>query len=588
MNQFARQWTTFADLGKLFVSAKHRSLLQLYLPLTTPSVTDNDLLTLLPERGVCDILVRRFLITVNVTHPIVEPVLYQADVSRFWDDQTSVSKPWLLCFFAIIALGYQLPVDNGYGEPIANGQTIGKDLMNVISNVLLSSSDLGSRPTVAVLQTLLCVCLSHKLRIDWVDGNDTISGLLGLATRMSVTMGLHRDPHEARSVRTDYVMSTEHALLRRKLFLTLNLMDIEHSVEAGMPYYLRTCDYDNIKGPELDDMSSYEKRLATAIPTWSDFLVSIVSSRSTPQTSSTAMSLSSLATQHADNESSIANGQPQQYSSMTQALQTVTLRNLDLRLLMALDSGTLFHGPDQGGFRTDARLLASAKAMLANQRRLYDLADRFDPPIRTAWHHLFVSLFRCTYAYASSTILLILRRTIADDPAQRAPLPPGETVDDLLSLVTRCLDYTTNNSLALSIELIKEAMAWSGYQRSVAERLSICAQRGWQSFNMALPESKAVMRGMGEAMDEVLQKARAAIDSARRSDDPHPALVKRTEAEIAADRNGEQTAPAPFDPSLLEGEALDQWTKETDALLRDLDMQWPYPLPLGDGSDWIF
>ncbi|GAB7342297.1 hypothetical protein MBLNU457_g0529t1 [Dothideomycetes sp. NU457] len=588
MNQFARQWTTFADLGKLFVSAKHRTLLQLYLPLTTPSEMDNDLLSLLPDRRVCDVLVRRFLVTFNVTHPIVEPVLYQADVNRFWDDQASVSKPWLLCFLAIIALGYQLPVDNGHGEPIKDGQTMGRDLMNVVSNVLLSSSDLGGRPTVQVMQTLLCVCVSHRLRIDWVDGNDTISGLLGLATRMSFTMGLHRDPKEARSVHRDYVMSTELALLRRKLFLTLNLMDIEHSVDAGMPYYLRTCDYDDINGPELDDMSSYERRLATAIPTWSEFLVSIVSSRSNPQTSSTAMCLSNLAAQHAENEPSVAGGQPQQYSSMTQALQTITLRNLDIRLLMALDTGTLFHGPDEGGNKTNARLLASAKAILANQRRLYDLADQFDPPTRTAWHHLFLALFRCTFDYASSTILLILRRTISDDPAQRAPLPPGETVDDLLGLVDQCLDFTTNNSLALSIELVKESMAWSGYQRSVAERLSICAQHGWESFNMALPESKTVMRGIGEAMDEVLQKARAAIDTARRSDDPHPALVKRTEAEVAADRNGEQTATTAFDPSLLEGEALDQWTKETDALLRDLDLQWPYPLPLGDGSDWIF
>jgi len=549
---------------------------------------ENDLLSLLPDRTVCDILVRRFLLTFNVTHPIVDPILYQADVNRFWNDQASVSKPWLLCFLAIIALGYQLPVDNGYGEPIKDGQTLGKDLMNVISNVLLSSSDLGGRPTVSVLQTLLCVCLSHKLRIDWVDGNDTISGLLGLATRMSSTMGLHRDPHPAQGIRTDYVMSTEHALLRRKIFLTLNLMDIGHSVEAGMPYYLRTCDYDHINGPELDDMSSYEKRLATALPTWSNFLVSIVSSRSTPQTSSTAVALSNLASQHADNEPSIPNGQPQQYSSITRALQTVTLRNLDLRLLLAFDSGALFHDPNQTSSKTAASLLASAKAILAHQKRLYDLADQFEQPARTAWHHLFVSLFRCTYAYASSTILLILRRTIFDDPAQRAPLPPGETIDDLLSIVNRCLDFTTNNSLALSIELIKEAMAWSGYQRSVAERLSICAQRGWKSFNMASPEGKTVMRSMGEAMDEVLRKARAAIDTARRSDDASPALVKRTESEIAADRNGEQTATTAFDPGLLEGEALDQWTKDTDALLRDLDLQWPYPLPLGDGSDWIF
>jgi len=589
-NQFARQWGAFADLGKLFVAPKHTTLLQLYIPVSTPSTMDQDLLSLVPNQRICDVLVKRFVATFNTTHPIIDPVLFKMDMARFWEDQDSVSKPFLLCFLAILALGYQLPVlPLESGKSIANGQQQGKDLMTIVQNCLFSSSDLGARPTLPVLQALLCVCLSYKLRIDWVDGNDTISGVLGIAARMSSTMGLHRNPYLSHGIRTDYAMYNNHAFLRRRLFLTLNLIDIEHSVEAGMPYHLRTSDYDEIDGPEAELLSSYERRLASAIPAWSKYLASIISSRSSPPKHTWNEPLLEIAAEH-EIEATDTGGRSDKHNLMGKSLQRALICSLHHRILIALNSGTLFHGPQQAGSKTEASLVASAKAILFQQKILYDSVSQYDAPSRSAWHQFFAAISRCTTAYACSTILLVLRRTISDDPLQRSPLPPNEAVPELLNAVQQSLDFATNG-LSFSIELIKETMAWAAYNSAIADRLSICAQRGWTSFSMASPEAKDVMHGMQEAMDDILRKARTAIDEARRSDDPNPALLKRTEDEIAADQDGSQPATTNtvgIDPSLLEGEALVAWTKETDALLRDLDLQWPYPLPMGDGSDWIF
>jgi len=590
-NQFARPWAAFADLGKLFVAPKqHGSLLQLYTPSLDPSALEQDLLSLVPDQRTCDVLIERFIVTFNATHPIIDPILFRMDMVRFWEDQESVSKPWLLCFLAIIALGYQLPVlALDPGRVIPNGKQQGKDLMAIVQSVLFSSTDLGARPSVPTMQALLCVCLSQRLRIDWVDGNDTLSGLLGLATRMSATMGLHKDPYLVRGIRTDYAMYNNQAFLRRKLFLTLNLLDIEHSVEAGMPYHLRTSDYDELDGPEVELLSSYERRLASAMPAWSKYLASIISSRSSPPSHTWREHLARIASEQSI-ELTDTTDRPDKRRTMEKPLQTASICNLHNRVLMSLDSGTLFHGPQQPGSKTETDLLVSAKAILSQQKILYDLVSQYDVSIRSAWHHFFASNSRCTVGYAASTILLILRRTITDEPSQRSLLPPGETVSDLLNTIQQSLDYVTNG-IPFSVELIKELMAWAAYKSSVADRLAICAEKGWTSFSMASPEAKDVMNGMQAAMDDILQKARTAIDVARRSDDPNPALLKRTEAEIAADMDGSQattTNKVGIDPSLLEGEALDAWTKETDALLKDLDLQWPYAMPLGDGSDWIF
>ena len=153
-----------------------------------------NLLALMPDQPVCDVMVARFLATLNSTHPIVDVNSLQNDIDSFWSTKSPRSAPWLAFYLAIVALGYQLPVnlppDDTYDT---NGRKLGKTLMESVLIHGIALAQNSKRPSIFTFQTMLLLILQQKLDLDWVDGFDVTSGLLGSLSRMVGTMGLHRD-----------------------------------------------------------------------------------------------------------------------------------------------------------------------------------------------------------------------------------------------------------------------------------------------------------------------------------------------------------------------------------------------------------
>jgi len=176
-----------------------------------PLSLDQDLASLVPEQSVCNILVERFFLTFNTTHPIVDAQDFTMDMIEFFAGEHK-SRIWIVFFLGVLALGFQLPVIAfPKNVRITDGQARGRALMSTVKTVLLTTNLSTHRVRISILQTIMLVILSEKLALDWTDGADSVSGLLGLATRLAFTMGLHRKSTMAP------VMAPELANRRRKV-----------------------------------------------------------------------------------------------------------------------------------------------------------------------------------------------------------------------------------------------------------------------------------------------------------------------------------------------------------------------------------
>jgi len=208
---FSRQWNAFIELEQIFGRASHQTLLHMVSPDIQPLSPEQDLASLVPEQSVCNVLVERFFLTFNTTHPIVDAHDFSMEMIAFFAGEHK-SKMWIVLFLGVLALGFQLPVIAfPKNVKINNDQAQGKALMSTVKNILLTTNLSTYRVRIPILQTIILVILSEKLALDWTDGADSVSGLLGLATRLAFTMGLHRKST------MDPVMAPELANLRRKV-----------------------------------------------------------------------------------------------------------------------------------------------------------------------------------------------------------------------------------------------------------------------------------------------------------------------------------------------------------------------------------
>lgn len=190
------------------------------------------MLSLIPAREVCAKLIARFESTCNTVHPVVDSDALQSEVSQFWENRESTTTAWRLFYFSVLAIGYQLPVIAlPEGAMVKEGRARGTRMLELVKRILFSPGTSYKRPELATFQTLLLLILSQSLRMDWVDGNDGKSGLLGLASRMAFTLGLHRNCHHVRGVpasiaKARRMVCTDQFITRAGLTLILALANV--------------------------------------------------------------------------------------------------------------------------------------------------------------------------------------------------------------------------------------------------------------------------------------------------------------------------------------------------------------------------
>lgn len=257
------------------------------------------------------------------------------------------------------------------------------------------------------------------------------------------------------------------------------------------------------------------------------------------------------------------------YDAIYLSSQTVrrTLMNcFHHRMKMALYSPLMHNLIPSQQSHAQAIVAASARAIIDNQALLARLIDTEPEPVhQSAWAHFVFSQTHCTFYYATSTVLGLLRAPTAD-------LAIADTT--ALFNTLRLAQTIAARVLSISPDNFKEYMIVEALRCGAEERLRLPATERNRP-----EEAASVITAMQQAMDRTLGKIRGAIDEAVRSDDPPPGLCDDRSADEDANVSAAQGDSAEDAGNV----GLEDWgALGADFFLEDvvdLNVPWWNPLP---------
>ena len=599
---FAPQWAACAELKTYFSKFQQTYLTAPFTVVAPAATTQEELITLLPSRAMCDVLVSRYMITFHLTHPVLDKEGFLTELADFWESKVPLSTAWIVLLLAIVSIGYRLsgsPSHSGVDRDFDN-DTESKRILSRVSTTFFSSLPMQRRPNVTSFQILILIILAQKLDLPEPDGIDGQSGLLGVATRMSMSMGLHRDPTVC------YGIVDKDAEIRRKLWVTFVFLDLEHAIQSGMPFYMRVTDFDSsipangdsadlayssgviarggfVSTPDyqLTD-STYVRHLYRVLPLWSDVKRLCHSYREElPRTeiqSLDARLLAATASMHphlksgpSSNSATLPHDQ-----EFALSVQRAIIDCSNQRMRMLLHRG-LIGSP----FFPESRgvVLSCAQAILGHQRSLYQLAKQFPPDEHDAWLLFALSLLRCDFARAMAGIARILNESTR---AGEVPLLDTSTI---MATLEEAIS-TWSESVTFSYNVAKEHMALSQTIVATKERLRLLNEHNLKSIDLSSVEGKPIIAALQDAPLRSLALSRDAINK------QYSLGQQEQKTHVAVDTSRSANTSARMDLFASTNGSL-----STDSALNgDLDIamffndSWQnvYGGTVGNGPDWFF
>ena len=207
MPRVAQHWKSLLSLSAHFPPKPYDTIVD-----AEPQAADfsPSLESFLPSAAECNASVAAYLAVVNEVYPIVDAAAFKTTIRTTLLNPQSVSAPTLGLILAIVAAGSAI---RAFSEQQRSALLQQCDNLAVIVHTrALTFAVATYRPTLPVFQTILALVVIKILRFTWRDGNNGISGLLGMASRLSFTMGLHRAAKYALSP-----MSADEMSMRRRV-----------------------------------------------------------------------------------------------------------------------------------------------------------------------------------------------------------------------------------------------------------------------------------------------------------------------------------------------------------------------------------
>ncbi|KAK9365621.1 hypothetical protein V1509DRAFT_675453 [Lipomyces kononenkoae] len=502
---------------------------------TSSHISMSELESLVPDRSVCEALIDRFLVTFNKTHPIVDEDTFREEVSSFWDSRPVKPNTWLPYLLAVLAMGLLLPV-NSLSSRIINGRFQGRKILMTVLQLLFSSPSYFRRPDIRTFQIMLLSILARKLELNEPDGSDAVNGMLAIARQVAYSMGLHRDVSNKPGV------STTDFELRRKLWTTFIFVDLEHSVQSGMPFLLRMTDFQtrSLLGSSHTE-SPYVYCIHRALPIWIEI---VQAANSCTLIGPSPLIISGMVEQLRELTAIINERLPAGFWSSSVSSPEVTLilevqRSIlhcfNNRMLMILQI-LLVQNPLSSTSRNAT--LTSAVTVLEHASLLANLVRTCADDLQDAWRHFVVSELYCQFSYASIHILHRIRRILQ---AKDTPLPSvcqthhGTTKYDLITLheFVEKASSISDGAVHHSPSAVKGNMFFKGLCADIRERLRLAnvhlSGTHGTSADHSAGDIREIFSAMRRAMNASLEVSRMAIDRAVRSSDPPPLLCEEAE-----------------------------------------------------------
>lgn len=210
---------------------------------TLPPLSRSDIFQSLPARPVVDRLVSVYFSTKYLQAPFIHSQKFLREYQAFWTDPSSTPFLWISILFSILWTSSRKEALD-----LGNVPTNSKYLTKA-AQALVAGGYQKARP-YSVDATLLYALCKYYQSSD--DANKDAWITMGLATRLAMKMGYHRDPSCLANI------TPFEGEIRRRCFLLLNTFDILLSIQHGLPAIIQEeeCDTQpprNLLDEDLDE-----------------------------------------------------------------------------------------------------------------------------------------------------------------------------------------------------------------------------------------------------------------------------------------------------------------------------------------------
>ncbi|KAH6880631.1 hypothetical protein B0T10DRAFT_495055 [Thelonectria olida] len=187
-----------------------------------------DVLSDIPPKSVSDRLVSRYFTSNEPSIILLHGPTFQKEYKDFWVDPDRASAQWVSLLFGVLFMGTFLYVrsQDGLPQPLGNpAETM--DVFLRRSTECLGLSEYTAAPGSHTVEALL-----FNIQAEFVRNPDAQPGvwvLSGVATRVAMRMGLHRDPDHYRQI------SPFQGEMRRRVWACISQLDALTSYQLGLP-----------------------------------------------------------------------------------------------------------------------------------------------------------------------------------------------------------------------------------------------------------------------------------------------------------------------------------------------------------------
>ncbi|PYH91009.1 hypothetical protein BO71DRAFT_280029, partial [Aspergillus ellipticus CBS 707.79] len=189
------------------------------------SSTKADLLSMLPDRSVVDRLVSFYLNSKEATLVLMHIPTFAKEYAAFWKNPEDVSINWLAYLYSILSISTGLRLFSASGRADGHLAEAFDEYHRLASKCLTVAE--YTTPGRYKLEALIMNVASEILRS--ADTHTGPSVLLGLASRLAMHSGYHRDQGHYREI------SVFDGEMRRRVWMYLSLLDHYISCQIGLP-----------------------------------------------------------------------------------------------------------------------------------------------------------------------------------------------------------------------------------------------------------------------------------------------------------------------------------------------------------------
>ena len=226
---------------------------------TTPPASKEEILSWIPPRIIADELISRYFEMNNPTMVLLHQPTFRQEYAEFWADPSKATFDWLGLIFSLFRIAELQKELADFSSDLTADHFDLVAMYRRLTIQCLAASDY-TNPTTNVMKTMLFYieCEMYSTQ----DGGIEISCVLGIAIRLAMKMGLHRE------WKAHAELSPFHAEMRRRLWACLHCLDIIYSLQVSLPSTIRQedCDCEPPRNIRDEDFDRHSKAIPPSRP----------------------------------------------------------------------------------------------------------------------------------------------------------------------------------------------------------------------------------------------------------------------------------------------------------------------------------